>query len=141
MEAAIEAWAFQHKNYSLVMSEVTFQDMCPVPDRLKNQQPRKLFVKQSSEETNGMTNFTIESKPLRDSDVTVHCTGAMASFSCPEALDGTKYMTGRMGFKEKHSDTRDIGPQGNPMEHRLILSLFNQNSSHVSQQSPHNGLY
>lgn len=95
------------------MSEVTFQDMCPVPDRLKNQQPRKLFVKQSSEETNGTTNFTIESKALRGSDAVIHsCTGAMASFSCPQVLDGSKYMTGRMGFKEKHSDTRDIGPKG-----------------------------
>ena len=113
VEAAIEAWGFRHKKYSVVMSEVTFQDMCPVPDRLKNQQPRKLFVRQSSEETNGMINFTIESRPLRGSDTTIHCTGAMASFACPQVLDGNKYMTGRMGFKEKYSDTRDIGPEGN----------------------------
>ena len=115
MEAAIEVWAYQHQHCSVILSEVSFQAMCPIPERSKNQETRRLFVRQSSEETNGLIKFTVESKPLQRSDITVHCTGAMTSFTCPDVLDGTKYICGKMGFKEKKMAVRDIGLEGSEM--------------------------
>lgn len=111
IEAAIEAWGMRHED-CLTMSDVEFHEMCPIPDRTKNQDPRTLFTRQSSEETNGLTKFTVESRPLNGSDVTVHCTGLMASFTCPGVLDGSQYIPGRKGFKEKRETTKDIGQKG-----------------------------
>lgn len=111
VEAAIEASGVQHQD-CLSISDVEFHEMCPIPDRARNEDPRTLFVRQSAEETNSLTKFSVESRPLHGSDIIVHCTGSMISFTCPDILDGSQYLPGRKGFKEKRKDTRDIGQEG-----------------------------
>lgn len=111
VEASIEAAGLQDRD-CLVMSDVEFHEMCPIPDRSKKQDPRRLFVKQSTEKTNGLTKFSVESRSLGSLDNSVHCTGAMVCFERPSVLDGSQYLPGRKGFKEKRGLTRDIGQEG-----------------------------
>jgi len=112
VEAALEGWASDHPGTAVVMSDVSFKAMCEIPDRLKNQGTRRLFVRRSSERKNGLEHCTVESKPLQGSETTVHCTGSLSPFPCPNALDGTTFIPGKNGFKEKLPGLKDIGPKG-----------------------------
>ena len=111
VEAAIETWGFGHDD-CLSMSDVTFHEMCPIPDRSKTHDTRKLFVRHSANKSNGLTQFTVESRTLQSSGMTLHCTGSMASFSRPDVFDGSQYIPGIKGLRQRRSATRDIGQDG-----------------------------
>lgn len=110
VEAAIETWGMGH-DACLSMTDVTFQDMCPIPDRSQNE-PRNLFVRHSADKSSRFTSFTVDSRPIHSSDTTVHCTGEMASFARPDSFDGSQYMPGVKGTWQKSPVTRDIGEDG-----------------------------
>ena len=119
VEAAIETWAcggLGDVSQGISMTDVTFQAICPIPDRAKAQ-PRKLFVRHSADKPGEAKSFTVESMQLRDasaSSVTVHCSGQIASFARPadDVLDGSQYMPGVMGTRKRSPATRDIGQEG-----------------------------
>lgn len=112
VEAAIETWGMGD-DACLSMTDVTFQDMCPIPDRSKNE-PRNLCVRHSADKSSRFTSFTVDSQSIHSSDTTVHCTGEMASFARPgdDAFDGSQYMPGAKGTWQKSPATRDIGEDG-----------------------------
>ena len=118
VEAALEAWASDQPGSAVVMNDISFKAMCQIPDRLKNQGTKRLFVRRSSERKNGLIHYTVESKPLEESELTIHCTGTMSSFQCPTELDGTAFIPGTKGYKERLPELKDIGPKG-----RIDLSL------------------
>ena len=111
VEAAIETWGFGHDD-CLSMSDVTFHDMCLIPDRSKTEDTRKLFVRHSAKKSNGLTEFTVESRTLQNSSMTVHCTGSMASFPRHDIFDGSQYIPGIKGLRQRRSAIRDIGQDG-----------------------------
>ena len=111
VEAAIETWGLGNDD-CISMVDVEFHKMCQIPDRSKNQDPRKLFVRHSSEKSNRLTSFRVESMTAQSPDTTVHCTGSIISFPRPRTLDGSQYIPGMKGFKERRLTTRDIGEEG-----------------------------
>ncbi len=108
VEAAIETWGLGHDD-CLSMSDVIFHEMCPIPDRSKIHDTRKLFVRHAADKSERLTSFTVESRPMESMDVTVHCSGSLVSFDRPDAFDGSQYIPGPKGLRQKRSATRDIG--------------------------------
>lgn len=124
VEAAIENHISAHGKSAIVMCDVRYGEICPIPDRSKNQETRSLFVRESPAGGNGMTTFSVESRPVggnQHTQVVTHCSGLISSFDCPENLDGESYVMGKLGFRERKGTVRDIGPNGTHLQMPWLL--------------------
>lgn len=109
VEAALEAWFHEGDPMSgAVMTDVTFESICRIPNRSKGDQTTKLVVRKSSWAKNGLIDFTVESKKMFGQETTIHCTGALASFCCSNMLNGG-LIPGRNGLLESRPGLHDLG--------------------------------
>ena len=108
VEAVLEAWCFgKDPDSAVVMEDVAFESMCPIPNRSKDQNATKLLVRKLPQAKHGLNHFVVESKPMFGDETTAHCTGSLASFSCSDMLNGG-LIPGRKGFLESRSGLHDL---------------------------------
>lgn len=127
IEAAIENIMFESENCAVVMGDVSFIQMCTIPDRSKVNATRFLYVRRSCEKKSGMYDFSVESKSSNDPsslDALAHCSGLITTFELPGVLDGNNYILGAKGYQEKNPLVKDIGSKGNVLFCCLVLDVF-----------------